>query len=88
MQTQKIIATQPQNSSPSVWRFGLWASLYQLTRTLAAEKHMLNVVSQASWVERSRAAATRLPTGLVAPRSPAHPMGTDRSQTRLLPTPR
>jgi pimeloyl-ACP methyl ester carboxylesterase len=40
---------------PAFWRFGLWGLVYQLTRKLAAEKRMFNVVSQASWVERSRA---------------------------------
>jgi pimeloyl-ACP methyl ester carboxylesterase len=44
-----------ESPSSRVWRFGLWAALYQLTRRLAAQKLMFNVVSQASWVERSRA---------------------------------
>jgi hypothetical protein len=42
-------------SHPAFWHFGLWAAVYQLTRRLAAQKLMLNVVIQASWVERSRA---------------------------------
>jgi pimeloyl-ACP methyl ester carboxylesterase len=42
-------------SHPAHWRFGLWASVYQLTRRLAAQKLMLNVVIRASWVDQSRA---------------------------------
>jgi pimeloyl-ACP methyl ester carboxylesterase len=42
-------------SHPAFWHFGLWAAVYQLTRRLAAQKLMLNVVSQASWVEPSHA---------------------------------
>jgi pimeloyl-ACP methyl ester carboxylesterase len=42
-------------SHPAHWHWVLWASVYQLTRRLAAQKLMMNVVSQASWVERSRA---------------------------------
>jgi pimeloyl-ACP methyl ester carboxylesterase len=40
---------------PAHWHWALWASVYQLTRRLAAQKLMLSVVSRASWVEQSRA---------------------------------
>jgi proline iminopeptidase len=51
----RVPGTLWNRSHPAFWRFGLWGLVYQLTRRLAAEKRMLNVVSQASWVERSHA---------------------------------
>jgi pimeloyl-ACP methyl ester carboxylesterase len=42
-------------SHPAHWHWVLWASVYQLTRRLAAQKLMFNVVSRASWVDQSRA---------------------------------
>jgi proline iminopeptidase len=58
-------------SHPAFWRFGLWGLVYQLTRRLAAEKRMLNVVSQASWVERNRAPQRH--AALLDWLRPAHP---------------
>ena len=42
-------------SHPAHWHWVLWASMYQLTRRLVAQKLMFNVVSRASWVDQSRA---------------------------------
>jgi proline iminopeptidase len=58
-------------SHPAFWRFGLWGLVYQLTRRLAAEKHMLNVVNRASWVEHSY--APQRPVSLLDWVRPAHP---------------
>jgi pimeloyl-ACP methyl ester carboxylesterase len=71
-------------SHPEHWHWALWASVYQFTRRLAAQKLMFNVVSRSE----PRSAAACVTAGLVPLCPPAHPMGAGRSPPRLPPAPR
>jgi proline iminopeptidase len=69
------------HSHPDYWRMGVWGLLYRLTGRRAPALHMLNVITQASWVNQAffnkrsvelrdwlRPAPRRLAWGLLARR--------------------
>ena len=58
-------------SHPDYWRFGLTSSLYFLSRRLAAQKLMYNLIFQNSYVDRARFVPK--PVFLLDWLRPAHP---------------